>query len=182
MMNFTSGKPELIQAINQRWLFNFWQRSLPDRQVPHWSAVESENLSRIASNLGFLQVTAESGRLRFRIFAHGTTMSEVYGVDDFRGKHLDEIATAGVWVNPLLPYMRAVAGGCPVYTVYDMTDRQGRTVHFERLLLPFTCNGGTVDRILASFEFICPDGGFESRDLMKIQTVPPVLRLSATIA
>jgi hypothetical protein len=62
-----------------------------------------------------------------------------------------------------------------------VTDRIGRTVHYERLLLPFAADSQTVDRILASFEFICVDGAFDGRDLMKSQRAPPALRLSATI-
>lgn len=64
----------------------------------------------------------------------------------------------------------------------DLTDASGRLVQLERLLLPFSNDGQSVDRILASFEFICADGGYDSRDLMKRQPAPPVLRLTATIA
>jgi len=62
-----------------------------------------------------------------------------------------------------------------------MTDRNGRLVHYERLLLPFAADGETVDRILASFEFICEDGAFDGRGLMRSQSSPPSLRLSAMI-
>ena len=71
--------------------------------------------------------------------------------------------------------------GCPVYTIHDIFDRNGRPVHFERLLLPFAHDGRSVDRILASFEFFCPDGAFDSEALMQSQRRPPALRLSATI-
>ena len=71
--------------------------------------------------------------------------------------------------------------GRPVYTIQDVADRQGRLVHHERLLLPFSRDGESVERILTSFEFVCPDGAFESRALMASQAVPPTLRLSATI-
>ena len=71
--------------------------------------------------------------------------------------------------------------GCPVYTIHDVTDRNGRLVYYERLLLPYSLAGQTVDNILASFEFVCPDGAFEPDALMKSPATPPVLRLSATI-
>ena len=61
-----------------------------------------------------------------------------------------------------------------------MTDRNGRLVHYERLLLPFAADGHSVDRILASYEFICVDGAFDGRELMQTQSAPPTLRLSAT--
>ena len=62
-----------------------------------------------------------------------------------------------------------------------MTDRNGRLVHYERLLLPFAADGRTVDRILASFELVCEDGAFDGHELMTSQTAAPALRLSATI-
>jgi hypothetical protein len=48
-------------------------------------------------------------------------------------------------------------------------------------LLPYTSDGHTIDRILAAFEFICPDGAFDSNALMKSPAAPPTLRMSATI-
>jgi hypothetical protein len=73
-----------------------------------------------------------------------------------------------------------VASGRPVYIVHDVSDPSGRLVHYERRR-PFSRNGQSVDRILASFEFICPEGAFERQGLMDMQTAPPALRLSATI-
>ena len=54
-------------------------------------------------------------------------------------------------------------------------------MQYERLLLPFARDGRRVDRILAAFEFICADGGFDLKDLMVSQSVPPALRFSAAI-
>lgn len=81
----------------------------------------------------------------------------------------------------LAPYRRATDSGRPVYTIYDTIGREHRLVHHERLLLPFSRDGDSVGRILTSFEFICPDGAFDNRDLMIAQGTPPKLRLSATI-
>jgi hypothetical protein len=69
----------------------------------------------------------------------------------------------------------------PVYIVHDVADRAGRVVHSERLLLPFAHDGETVDRILASFEFVSPDGAFDSHHLMQTLKAAPTLRLLATI-
>ena len=70
--------------------------------------------------------------------------------------------------------------GLPVYTILDVTDRQGRLVHAERLLLPFGRDGQTVDRVLAAFEFFCADGAFDGHALTQ-RTDGPALRLSAQI-
>ena len=79
------------------------------------------------------------------------------------------------------PIIETIQTGRPVYTLHDVTDRGGRLVYCERLLLPFARDGKGVDRILAAFEFVCPDGAFDSRGLMKTPAAPARLRLCATI-
>ena len=81
----------------------------------------------------------------------------------------------------LAPYRHAAHNGRPAYTIHDVTDRNDRLVHFERLLLPFAADGRTVDRILASYELVCEDGAFDSHAIMISQSAPPNLRLAATI-
>jgi hypothetical protein len=136
----------------------------------------------MSPNLSFLDVAGGNGDARFQIRFHGATIAKVYGSPDCRGKFLDEVIPAANHGTGLAPYHRTLETGCPVYTIHDVADRNGLLIHFERLLLPFSRDGETVDRILASFEFICADGAFEGEDLMKSQTVEPALRLSATIA
>jgi hypothetical protein len=180
-MDFNFARPDVVRAINQRWLLKFWKRHLGTKKVPQWQAIEAENLTRVSASLSFLDVVGEGEAARFQIRFHGSMIARVYGAEDCRGRHLDEIIPAKNHGTGIAPYFQALKSGCPVYTIHDVTDRNGRLIHFERLLLPFSCDGERVDRILASFEFICDDGAFESDDLMTTQTAPPALRLSATI-
>jgi hypothetical protein len=180
-MDFSVARPDVVRAVNQRWLLKTWMRHLGTQRVPQWQAVEAEDLSRVSAGLSFLDVTGRDGDARFQIRFHGATIGQVYGSADCRGRYLDEIIPAAHRTNGLAPYQQAVHRCRPVYTIHDVTDRIGRTVHYERLLLPFAADSQTVDRILASFEFICVDGAFDGRDLMKSQRAPPALRLSATI-
>jgi hypothetical protein len=180
-MNFNFARPDVVRAINQRWLLKFWKRHLGAGKVPQWQAVEAENLTRVSASLSFLDVIGEGDAARFQIRFHGSMIAKVYGAQDCRGRYLDEVIPAKHHGSGLAPYFQALKSGCPVYTIHDVTDRNGLVIHFERLLLPFSNDGERVDRILAAFEFICDDGAFDGHDLMKSQTVPPALRLSATI-
>ena len=180
-MQFTVARPDVVRAISQRWLLKFWQRQLGAHRVPRWQAVEAEDLSRLSSNLSFLDVVGGNGSLRFQIRFHGEVIGQVYGSPDCRGVFLHESKPEPARAQALAPYRQVVATGRPVYLIHDVADRKGRLVHYERLLLPFSGDGENVDRILASFEFVSPDGGFDSRDLMGMQSAPPALRLSATI-
>ncbi len=180
-MQFSIERPDVVRAINQRWLLKFWTRHLGSYRVPLWQAIEAEDLTRFSDNLSFLDVAGDNDNLRFQIRFHGAMVSKVFGAADCRGKFLYESLPETARPQKLAPYRQAVGSGRPVYTIHDITDRDGRLVHYERLLLPFSRDGKTVDRILASFEFVCEDGAFENRNLMSAQTAPPTLRLSATI-
>jgi len=180
-MKFAVARPDVVRAINQRWLLKFWERHLGDHRVPQWQAVEAADFSRVSAGLSFLDVVGGNGSLRFQIRFHGATIAKVYGAPDCRGKFLHESQPEPERTRKLAPYRQAVESGRPVYTIHDVTDRNGRLVQYERLLLPFSRDGETVDRILASFEFICEDGAFERHALMTSQAGPPALRLSAMI-
>jgi hypothetical protein len=180
-MKFPVSRPDVVHAINQRWLLKFWKRHLGERRVPQWQAVEAEDLSRISENLSFLDVIGGNGTARFQIRFHGATIARVYGASDCGGRFLDDVIPVPRHASGLAPYHRALETGCPVYTIHDITDRNGLLIHFERLLLPFARSGDSVDRILASFEFVCADGAFDRNELMKTATESLALRLSAII-
>jgi hypothetical protein len=180
-MQFAVARPDIVRAINQRWLLKFWNRHLGKHRVPQWQTIEAEDLTRMADNLSFLDVLSDDNGLRFQIRLHGALIGQVYGSPDCRGVFLHESKPEPARAQALAPYRQAVETGRPVYLIHDVADRSGRLVHYERLLLPFSHDGQSVDRILASFEFICPDGAFDNRRLMDVQTTPPALRLSATI-
>lgn len=179
-MEFSFARADVVRAINQRWLLKFWKRHLGTTRVPQWQAVETENLSRMSPNLSFIDVIGGEAS-RFVIRFHGDAIAQVYGRDDCRGKTLEEIIPAARRGESLAAYRQTVIGGCPVYTIQDLTDRSGRLVHYERLLLPFGRDGQHVDRILASFEFICPDGAFDAHAVLSARGSAPATRLLAII-
>jgi hypothetical protein len=180
-MQFAVARPDVVRAINQRWLLKFWREHLGKHRIPQWQAVETEDFSRMSGNLSVLDVIGSHGGLRFRIRYHGDVIGRVYGSPDCRGIFLHESKPEPARTQSLAPYREAAMTGRPVYQIHDMADREGRQVHCERLLLPFAHDGEKVDRILASFEFVCPDGAFDNRDIMSTPAAAPALRLSATI-
>jgi hypothetical protein len=180
-MQFSVGRPDLVRAINQRWLLKFWQRHLESSRVPRWQAVRPESLSRLSDSLNFLDVSRAGNNTRFQLRTYCPIFGKAHHPIDCRGKYLDEIVPANRHAIALAPYHQTVECGCPIYTIHDVTDRDGRLVHFERLLLPFSRDGANVDRILASFEFVSPEGAFESEGLLTTHPLPSALRLSAII-
>jgi len=180
-MNFAVARPDVVRAINQRWLLKFWKQHLGEHSVPQWQAIEAQRLTAMSASMSFLDVIGSGDSVRFQVRFHGTTIAKIWGLTDYRGKYLDEVMSPAHHAESLPPYRHAVNSGRPVYTIHDVKDRNDRLVHYERLLLPFAADGHTVDRILASFELVCEDGAFDSHELMKTQNTPPILRLATTI-
>lgn len=180
-MPFQMARPDVIRAINQRWLLNIWARHRGGHRVPQWQSVEGEDLASASSNLSLFEVIGNNGDARFLVRFHGETLGKVYGSTDCRGKYLDEIIPPLAYAESAAAYHAAVGDGCLIYAIHDVTDSLGRVVTRERLLLPFSRDGENVDRILASFEFICADGAFDVNSLMMKQAGPPTLRLTAAI-
>ncbi len=178
-MQFTTARPDAIRAINQRWLLKFRTEHFDGARVPRRQAVKADDIASMADNLSFLDVI-RGKPTRFLIRFHGRAVVRVYGSSDCRGRHLDEFLPAAGRNWALAPYLEAAKDGVPVYTIQDITDRAGRIIHFERLLLPFAHDGQTVDRILASLEFVCDDGDFDEKALLKAAGAATT-RLSATI-
>ncbi|HVV63174.1 MAG TPA: PAS domain-containing protein [Pseudolabrys sp.] len=177
-MEFAVARPDIVRAVNQSWLLNMWRRLRGFSALPRWELIEKENLSAVSDQLSYLHVV---GVNRFQVQYHGAVLGQVYGSPDCRGRFLDEILPATHRAAGLAPYQHVIESKLPVYTIHDVRDRRGRVVHYERLLLPFGEDSRNVSRILASFEFICPDGTFVREELMKAPLFAPTLRLCATI-
>lgn len=179
-MQFRRARPDTVRAINQRWLLKFWTQHLKGSRVPCWQAVNADDLASLSDNLSLLDVIGGMPP-RFRVRYHGRMVAQVYGSTDHRGRYLDEVVRPERRVTGLAPYVEAVRTDAPVYTIEDVTDSAGRVIHFERLLLPFARDGETVDRILASLEFVCADGDFDARALLSAPGFARTQRLAATI-
>jgi hypothetical protein len=103
-MQFSVARPDVVRAINQRWLLKSWKRNHGPHRVPRRQVVEAEDLSRVAANLSFLEVC--DGTARFRVLFHGVTIGQVYGSSDCHGKYLDQIIPAARHAEGLAPYHR----------------------------------------------------------------------------
>jgi len=180
-IEFSVARPDVVRAINQRWLLNFWKRHLGQQKIPRWQEIEPSTLKAMSSQLSFLDVVGSGEDLRFMFRYQGAAVTVMHGSVDWRGKYLDEVMPAERKRESLPAYRQAAVGGRPVYTIYDVRDCNERVVHYERLLLPFAGDGVAVDRILASFELVCEDGAFESHAIMISQENPPALRRAAII-
>jgi hypothetical protein len=172
--------PDVVQSVNQRWLLNLWQRLRNGRTLPAWQHLPVDDLKRQLETLMFCDVVPDADGGRFLIRQIGQRIALSYG-GDFQGRHLDE-ALPPVWrSNALITYRKAIEIGRPVYNAVDTRDRDDRLVHLERLLLPFSSDGTSADRLLASIETISLDGKFEQENLGQAPRASNTCAFVATI-
>ena len=93
-MTFNVARPDVVRAVHQRWLLNFWVQHLHGHSVPQWQTVQVDSLSSMSDNLSLLVVTGGDGAARFAIRYHGKAIGRIYGSADCRGRYLDEVLPA----------------------------------------------------------------------------------------
>jgi hypothetical protein len=179
-MNFLETGPEVVQSINQRWLLNQWKHLRNGHAVPIWKHLPIDDLKRMQETVMFCELVPDSNGGRFLIRYLGERIAMSYG-GDFQGWYLDEALPQTWRENALATYWKAIDSKQPVYNAVDTRDRDGRMVHMERLLLPFSRNGIAADGILASIETVSLEGKFEQENLGRSPHVSNTCALVATI-
>jgi hypothetical protein len=179
-MHFMKAGADVVQSVNQRWLLTQWARLRRGAPLPIWKHLPVEDLKRMVETLMFCDVVADAAGGRFLVRYVGSRIALSYG-GDVQGRYLDE-ALPRIWRdNALKTYVKALESRMPVYNAVDTRDREGRMVHLERLLLPFSRDGLAADRILSSIETVSLEGKFELENLGRSPHATSTCALVATI-
>jgi len=178
-VDFESANPSIVKSIRQRDLLNNWLRLYaPAQALPRVEDFQPGRLEDELPDLVFMTVEPATPA-RLIIESNGTRMSIAYGHTG-KGRYLHEYL--GDRLAPLVMpiYYKCLERALPVYTVAHLDDSFGRTVAYERLLLPFSRHSG-VTHLIASLKTISEDGGFEIRNLMRAGNSLPVMKQMAVI-
>jgi hypothetical protein len=157
---FKAISENTVKSIKQRQLLRYWERIRGAQALPTWSQVDPAEFSTSHDYLCVMEVKRGSSGIRYRIREHGKKLEEYYG-SACAGKYLDEFMTPQALSVLAAIYAQAVNTRRPVYTVAPIVDGRGRSVTFERLLLPFALAAASVDVVLTSLEAISIEGDFE---------------------
>ena len=179
-MDFTSAPPSIVKSIKQRDLLNTWLRLYARSQsIPRLLEYQPERIEDELPDLVFYTVNSGVQPPRLTIESDGTRMSSAYG-NTGKGRYLDEYLGTRLASIVMPVYYECIARGLPAYTIGDVDDINGRSVAYERLLLPFSDGSGVTD-IIASLKTISEDGAFEITNLMRGNDKLPVPKLRAII-
>jgi len=178
-LEFESANPTIVKSIKQRDFLNTWLRLYARAQIlPRIDEFQPARIEDELPDLVFLKVE-EGEPARLIIERDGARMTSAFG-NSGAGRYLDDYF--GSKLAPIIMpiYHECLRRALPVYTIASVDDACGRNVAYERLLLPFSDQGG-VTHVLASLKTICEDGGFEIRNLMRGKNSLPTTTRRAVI-
>ena len=179
-MEFQSAGPSVVKSIKQRDLLNTWLRLFARAgSIPRMAEYQPERIEDELPDLVFYTVDSGTQPPRLTIQSDGTRMSIAYG-NTGKGRDLNEYLGPRLAPIVMPVYYECIARRLPAYTIADMEDIYGRVVAYERLLLPFSDDGG-VTHIIASLKTISEDGGFEIKNLIRGNDKLPVPTLRVII-
>jgi len=179
-VDFESANPSVVKSIKQRDLLNTWLRLFArERLLPRIEEYHPERFEEELPDLVYYTVDTAKWPPRLTIQSDGTRMASAYGHTG-KGRFLDEYLGARLAPIVMPVYYECITRRLPVYTISNIDDSYGRIVAYERLLLPFSV-ADILIYMIASLTTISEDGGFEIRNLMRVNDTLPVAKLRTVI-
>jgi len=133
-----------------RQLYAYWLAKRGSRRAPSRAEIDPVELGRLLPHVILLDVERDPLRFRFRLI--GTSI--VKGFDrDLTGRYFDEVEHTAEQID-LNQRLTAVANwGSPLCATWSYTGADGRHVGYERLALPLSSDGQTVDMLFGGVVF-----------------------------
>jgi hypothetical protein len=161
--NFLSQGMRCIEQIS---LLKLWERLRGKRELPQFEVLVPDDVSRSIDKLSFSEVIRTEDELRFRIIRNGAQFDRIYPQGRV-GKFLDEVLPQAFKEQALLFHQKVVATRQPLFSFSMLRRDDGPLVRYERLLLPFACDGGeNVERIVGAITLFTEDNGFDAKDVL----------------
>jgi len=136
----------LDMPADLRFLHNYWKSLKGGRIAPGRAEIYPEDVKRILPNLLLLDVIGPEARLKYRLA--GSEFVTVYGAE-VTGRFIDEMDFDGIRELVLADYRKVAKDCIPSWTRWSFVKDDGRWVAYDRLALPLSSDGLTVDMILA---------------------------------
>jgi hypothetical protein len=185
-LQFESANAEIIRSITQRGLLHKWLHLYDSgKTAPDFDDFAAEVDIANSPELGSFTVKPrkDAPPLVF-VDSAGRRVLEAYGsADKQHGDSNRDLAEClGAALRPVVmsAYYECAARRLPVYSILKVKDKSGRSVDFERLLMPLA-EGGEITRIVTSVEAISTEGRFDADNLLRVSDTPPAEEIAAVI-
>jgi hypothetical protein len=182
-MLFESAAPSIVRSVKQRDLLNTWLRLRSSiGALPPVTAYKPTRLEDELRDTVHYVVSRDDSGWQFVIDSSGSHLSHAYGKAGKNniGTNLRDYIGPRM-IHLVLPiYEECANRALPIYSISMVDDVNGRTVAYERLLLPFF-DDGKISHIIASVKTISEDGKFEINNLLRNQDKVSQYKLRAVI-
>lgn len=135
-----SRHPQLIA------LYRYWLSKCAGRRAPARADILPEEIRPILPNILILDIVGDVPRLKYRLV--GTEFVHIYGAE-VTGKFVDEIDFDGMRELIVADYFKVVKECRPSWTRWSFAKDDGRWLEYERVTLPLSQDGATVNMLLA---------------------------------
>lgn len=123
----------------------YWQSKLKGRKAPRREDILPEELGKLLPWVVLIEVVGTPPRFRVRLA--GTGVVQEYGAE-MTGKFLDDLDLGAARDRSLEDHRRAVREVRPVVGTFDFKTQDGRWMSYERITLPLSADGETVNMLL----------------------------------
>lgn len=158
---FTSQGMRCVQQVS---LLKLWERLRGSQELPQFSTLAAEDISRSIDKLSFCEVVRTDSGPRFRIIQSGAQFERMYPERRI-GQFLDESLSPAIRDQALEHYRQVVASRQPSFSFSAVRKNDGPIIRYERLLLPFACEGAYVERIIGVITLFSEENGFDASDV-----------------
>jgi hypothetical protein len=136
-------------------IYAYWLDKKHDRRAPARADLDPIEIPTLMPHLILLDVEPEARRLRFRLM--GTAVVNGLG-RDLTGRYLDELPLNKTQRAMSAEYQRVADTWEPACATWEYTREDRRHVQLERLVLPLSRDGTTIDMLLAGVVFDAAHG------------------------
>ena len=127
-------------------LYRYWLAKCAGRPAPARADLLPEEIRPILPHILLLDIVGDVPRLKYRLA--GTEFVQIYGAE-VTGKFVDEIDFDGMRDLIIADYFKVVKECRPSWTQWDFAKEDGRWLTYERVTLPLSQDGTTVNMLLA---------------------------------
>jgi hypothetical protein len=131
-----------------RELYAYWLAKKGSLIAPPRAAIQPDEITPMLPNIVLIDVVGDPPRFKMRLV--GTKVVEAFG-QEVTGKFVDEIDQGAVGPAILARARALVAERRADLHVWEYTKNDGRHIKYERLILPLSSDGESVDQLLCAY-------------------------------
>jgi len=139
-----SFNPGSLKTPKLRHAHEYWDSKRNGRKMPSRGDLDPGEMTEWLSDTLLADVTYDPLDFRFRLV--GTNIAIHYGVD-VTGRCLRELDLDQVAEQVFAEYALTVTTGEPTWFEDDFVSNSGKRMHYERLLMPLSDDGKTVNML-----------------------------------